>query len=731
MDAMTIIRRTLLVLLVASVLHGFPNVAKTTSATAGRRVYIVFTERQTPLQAAESSNSDRDFPPRPDQRCPARWKQCTGQGGLSLHEKPARIRSPTQGRREEQSSRQGWHGMMPILLTNTWPQTTRSWDFLGLPLHEHRSLPFEQDVIIGMIDTGITPGSESFSHDGLAPPPAKWKGRCSERIKCNNKIIGAWAYDGGLPDGQVSPTDDEGHGTHTASTAAGRAVTNASLYGLANGTARGAVPGARLAIYKVCWYNTGCTSEDVLAAMDDAIADGVDVISASLSTHTAREYPDDALAIGAFHAVRRGVLTSVPAGNCGPKLGTVSNVAPWMISTAGTTTDRRIVSKLVLGNRKNILGHSINTFPDIGKQALLVDPGNCVENLEGAWYKGAILLCPPGQLIDQRFIIRSGATGIILPDSSDDEEDYPSFTLPVVLVGQAQFQEILRYYNGSSHPVATIFNSDTVFDAEAPVVASFSSRGPNLITPGVLKPDISAPGVNILAAWSPFSAPSSGLDDVRTVPYNIISGTSMASPHVTGAAAYVKSIHPHWSPAATISSLVTTAKPIHSNVREAEFAYGAGQVNPIRAVDPGLVYDASEADYINLLCAQGYNASQLAAITGTRTICPTTGPMVDLNYPSIAVPVINYGVEFTVEIPRKVTNVGPANSVYHARIRSAEGITVSVEPDELVFTAEREELSFKVSVMGSLQMPAANGSSLGASASIIWCRPGKCDSQLD
>ncbi|GJN09858.1 hypothetical protein PR202_ga27904 [Eleusine coracana subsp. coracana] len=619
MDAMTIIRRTLLVLLVASVLHGFPNVAKTTSATAGRRVYsdndgtkvyIVFTERQTPLQAAESSNSAK------------------------------------------------------------------------IETFHH-----------GLISDAVLDGS--------------------------SKIIGAWAYDGGLSDGQVSPIDDEGHGTHTASTAAGRAVTNASLYGLANGTARGAVPGARLAIYKVCWYNTGCASEDVLAAMDDAIADGVDVISASLSTHTAREYPDDALAIGAFHAVRRGVLTSVPAGNCGPKLGTVSNVAPWMISTAGTTTDRRIVSKLVLGNRKNILGHSINTFPDIGKQALLVDPGNCVENLEGAWYKGAILLCPPGQLIDQRFIIRSGATGIILPDRSDDEEDYPSFTLPVVLVGQAQFQEILRYYNGSSHPVATIFNSDTVFDAEAPVVASFSSRGPNLITPGVLKPDISAPGVNILAAWSPFSAPSSGLDDVRTVPYNIISGTSMASPHVTGAAAYVKSIHPHWSPAATISSLVTTAKPIHSNVREAEFAYGAGQVNPIRAVDPGLVYDASEADYINLLCAQGYNASQLAAITGTRTICPTTGPMVDLNYPSIAVPVINYGVEFTVEIPRKVTNVGPANSVYHARIRSAEGITVSVEPDELVFTAEREELSFKVSVMGSLQMPAANGSSLGASASII------------
>lgn len=175
------------------------------------------------------------------------------------------------------------------------------------------------------------------------------------RFSFRSKIIGAWAYDGGLPDGQVFPTDNEGHGTHTASTAAGRLVRNASLYGLANGTARGAVPGARLAIYKVCWDDTGCASEDILAAMDDAIADGVDVISASVAPSTSREYSDDALAIGAFHAVRRGVLTSVPAGNCGPKLGTVSNVAPWMISTAGTTTDRRVISKLVLGNGKDIL----------------------------------------------------------------------------------------------------------------------------------------------------------------------------------------------------------------------------------------------------------------------------------------------------------------------------------------------------------------------------------------
>ncbi|TVU02038.1 hypothetical protein EJB05_52502, partial [Eragrostis curvula] len=735
MDVMTITRSVLLLLLVASVLHGHPDVAKATAVTGGR-----LTDGGDSHEA-KCSSSARD-------RVVYHYTR-------SLHGFAARLTE------EEKNNLAALPGVLSIHERVVYrPQTTRSWDFLGLPLHEHPSLPFEQDVIIGVIDTGITPGSESFSDDGLAPPPAKWKGRCSKRINCNNKIIGAWAYDGGYPDGPASPIDDVGHGTHVASTAAGRAVGSASLYGVANGTARGAVPGTRLAIYKVCWYNSGCASDDILAAFDDAIADGVDVITAPISLETVSEYADDVLAIGAFHAVRRGVLTSVPAGNCGPKLGTVSNVAPWMITAAGTTTDRRIVSRLVLGNGKRILAHSINTFPDIGKQSLLVAPGSCNETLEGAMYKGDILLCPPQQEIVPYVVIRSGAAGIILVDTSEDKDKSFTFPLPVVLVWPAQFQDILRYYNESRYPVATILNSETVYNAEAPSVAGFSSRGPNLIAPGVLKPDISAPGVEILAAWSPLSAPSTSYEDVRVVPYNIISGTSMACPHVTGAAAYVKSVHPQWSPAAIISSLVTTATPLQSNVHEAEFAYGAGQANPTRAVDPGLVYNASEADYVNLLCAQGYNTTQLATMTGTSTTCSwPTGYMADLNYPSIAVPVINYGVDFAVEIPRKVTNVGPVNSVYRAKISSAQGITVSVEPDKLAFTAERQELSFTVSVMGSLQTPAADGGSLGASASIIWsdgkhqvrspiyvfpkqfrsyvepaecrCRPGKCDGQLD
>ncbi|KAL6639003.1 hypothetical protein ACP70R_022733 [Stipagrostis hirtigluma subsp. patula] len=687
----------------------------------GKKVYIVFTERQP--AASEMSKLDVGATIKSFHHS----LLSDALGGTSSSSAPERVlyhytRSlhgfAARLTKQEKNNLAGKDGVLSIHERVVYrQQTTRSWNFLGLPLHEHRSLPLEQNVIVGMIDGGISAESPSFSDDGLAPPPARWKGRCSEFFKCNNKIIGAWAYSGGSPDGEVTPEDNEGHGTHTASTAAGRAVRNASLYGVASGTARGGVPGARLAIYKACWEEDGCASEDILAAMDDAIADGVDVISASISGPSAKEYSDDALAIGAFHAMRRGVVTSVAAGNCGPKLGTVTNVAPWMISTAATTTDRKIVSKVVLGNGKHFLGSSINTFPDMVKRALILDPGNW-QDLEGARYKGAILLCPLPKFLIEHQLVMTGAAGVILPQ--DDDSDSQSYSFPAAVVRPAQFQEILEYYNSSRDPVISIWNSQTVLDAEAPDVAGFSSRGPNLITPGILKPDISAPGVNILAAWSNQSTVTMEPDDDRGVPYNIISGTSMACPHVTGAAAYVKSVHPDWSPAAIISSLVTTAKPIHSTMSEAEFAYGAGQVNSAGAVDPGLVYDASEADYADFLCAQGYNTTQMATVTGTNATCSSpTSSVADLNYPSIAVPVLNYGVSFSETISRTVTNVGRAGSVvYRAKISSMPGITVSVEPDELAFRAGQKRRSFKVTVSGMLS-PGVSGR-LGASASVVW-----------
>jgi subtilisin family serine protease len=165
-----------------------------------------------------------------------------------------------------------------------------------------------------------------------------------------SKLIGARYYSS-----TESARDDTGHGTHTASTVAGNAVKDVSFYGLAQGTARGGVPSARIAAYKVCTSSRLCSAHDTLAAFDDAIADGVDIITASVAFSMIQEFDVDPLSIGAFHAMERGILTSHAAGNNGPSGATVSSVAPWMLTVAASSMDRRIIDKVVLGNGRTIV----------------------------------------------------------------------------------------------------------------------------------------------------------------------------------------------------------------------------------------------------------------------------------------------------------------------------------------------------------------------------------------
>ncbi|GMI80785.1 hypothetical protein like AT5G59190 [Hibiscus trionum] len=179
--------------------------------------------------------------------------------------------------------------------------TSRTWEFMGFNKKTKTSV-IESDIIVGMIDTGVWPESESFNDTGFGPVPNKWKGSCQNLadFTCNKKTIGARYY---LSDDENDPTDflslrdSDGHGSHTASTAAGGLVSHASLYGLAKGTVHGGVPSARIAVYKVCWAY-GCSDEDILAAFDDAIADGVDIISLSLGSSFASDYFYDSIAIG-------------------------------------------------------------------------------------------------------------------------------------------------------------------------------------------------------------------------------------------------------------------------------------------------------------------------------------------------------------------------------------------------------------------------------------------------
>ncbi|KAF2318941.1 hypothetical protein GH714_011912 [Hevea brasiliensis] len=265
------------------------------------------------------------------------------------------------------------------------------------------------------------------------------------------------------------------------------------------------------------------------------------------------------------------------------------------------------------------------------------------------------------------------------------------------------------------HAAATIYKSNEVNDSLAPYVVSFSSRGPNPITLDVLKPDISAPGVDILASWSLISSVSEIQGDNRRVPYNIISGTSMACPHATGAAAYVKSYHPTWSPAAIKSALMTTAFAMNSEINpEAEFAYGAGHINPVKAIDPGLIYDAEPLDYVKFLCGQGYNTSLLQMVTGDNSSCAkaTNGTVWDLNYPSFALS--TSPSEFISRVyNRIVTNVGSPTSTYKATVTSPQGLKIQVNPSILSFTSLGENLAFALTIEGTLDDSMV-------SASLVW-----------
>ncbi|XP_061974764.1 cucumisin-like [Populus nigra] len=220
------------------------------------------------------------------------------------------------------------------------PHTTRSWDFMGFS-QQVRRVNTESNIVVGMLDTGIWPESESFSDEGFGPPPKN--GRAVAKISLATTRY--YRADGVFGKNDiVSPRDTEGHGTHTASTAAENLVTGANMVGLSSGTARGGAPSARIAVNKICWFD-GCYDADILAAFDDAIADGVDIISLSVEGFDPREYFNDSIVIGVFHAMKNGVLTSIYASNSGPDPAAITNVLPWFLFVAASTIDRKSVTK--------------------------------------------------------------------------------------------------------------------------------------------------------------------------------------------------------------------------------------------------------------------------------------------------------------------------------------------------------------------------------------------------
>ncbi|KAJ0113535.1 hypothetical protein Patl1_00330 [Pistacia atlantica] len=557
--------------------------------------------------------------------------------------------------------------------------TTKSWDFIGLPLTAKRNLKVESNIIVGLLDTGITPESESFKDTGFGPPPTKWK----EVV--NTMLISQDA------------TNVEGHGTHTSSTAVGNHIANASLYGLAKGTARGAVPNARVAAYKVCWVGSGCSDVDILAGFNAAIHDGVDVISISIGGAN-ENYSSDSIAIGSFHALKKGIITVASAGNYGPSLASLNNHAPWLVTVAASGINRQFRSKVELGNGKNVSGIGFSAFEPKQKLYPLVNGADVAKN--------------DGERESARFCIS---------DSLDPKKVKGKFVYCQLEIWGVD--SVVKGIGGVGTIVEIIYKSQEL-EVPAPFIASFSSRGPNPGSERILKPDIAAPGVSILASYTPLKSLTGLEGDTQFSKFSIMSGTSMACPHVAGVAAYVKSFHPSWSPAAIKSAILTSATPMSRRMdRFAEFSYGAGQVNPHKAASPGLIYEIDQMGYIQFLCHEGYTGSSLGVLVGSKSInCSSLVPGFGydaLNYPTMQVKLNGDKQSTTAIFHRTVTNVGAPVSIYNATIKAPRGVEISVKPMSLSFSRSMEKQSFTVVVKAN-PMPA---STQLLSGSLVWKSP--------
>jgi subtilisin family serine protease len=559
-------------------------------------------------------------------------------------------------------------------------------------------------IVIGVVDTGIWPEHPSFADDGSYGPLENWRGTCDAGEKsdftCNNKLIGARYFKSSFesvyaiqPGEFISPRDADNHGSHTSSTAAGNEGVSATVGGQAVGVISGVAPRARIAMYKACWNSDyvspagvqerGCFYGDTMAAIDAAVADGVDVINYSIGGSL-----DDLTTIAAaakLRATQAGVLVSVSAGNSGANntMETVGTPAPWVVSVAASGVSVNAIQvnggslSGKLGAVEGSVGRSLKLTGDVTSDVAVAMPLDACTNLTNAAdLVGKVALIQRGGgcgFADK--IARAqgaGATAMLVFNNTAAAPTamggvFPNPQIPAVMISMANGNSIKAAIDASE-----VVNVTFSPDLAANVMADFSSKGPNKATYDILKPDITAPGSNVLAAGTPepFTKP-------KGESFAYLSGTSMAAPHIAGMAALLKQQHPDWSPAMVKSALMTTAHQdvlkSNSTLKADLFDFGAGHAAPVAAANPGLVYDATANHYYAFMCGLGRSAfvqaaSGFSCAEYTNAGYPTEASQ--LNQPAIAVSKL----QKTRTIVREVTNVTDTAAVYSPQIELAGGI---------------------------------------------------------
>jgi hypothetical protein len=560
-----------------------------------------------------------------------------------------------------------------------------------------------EDVVIGDVDGGYWPENPSFSDrkvdgsNGNAYPHkvTGFHGICQAGEAfpgntCNDKVIAARFYNAGIgtvPDFEfVSPRDFGGHGSHTASTMAGNNGVQATGDAAAFGKTSGIAPRARLAVYKACWVLTAgssgsCNSADTTAAIDQAVEDGVDAINYSISgTQTAFT---NSVEVSFLFAAAAGVYVSASAGNSGPTAATVAHPSPWITTTAAGTHNRDGLGKVTIDGT-TYDGHSSAATGASGTLAIYGTRLPLPQPSEAALTAAQKLrLCYPGTLppsagkivvcergvnarIDKSLAVKmaSGA-GMIMINPTANSVNADLHFVPSIHLGGSTAAAAAALYDtveaaAIAGKTASLTKGTIVFDADAPFTAAFSSRGPILAGGGdILKPDIIAPGQDILASVAP-----PGNHDRN---FDLYSGTSMSSPHMTALGALMHQAHPDWSPMMIKSALMTTAYQGHDYDA---FNWGAGHVDPNKAVDPGLVFDSNLSDWLSFLKGQGLFTGAVPALDAS-----------DLNSASIAIG----DMAGSQTVSRKATSVGSKSETYTFSYSGLGGL--SVTPSTTSFTA--------------------------------------------
>jgi subtilisin family serine protease len=537
-------------------------------------------------------------------------------------------------------------------------------------------------AIVGVLDTGAWPEHPSYvDHGNLPAPPPKADGTprtcdlgdnpltpASDPFVCQHKLISGQPFldtYNAVIGGEVYPDsarDSNGHGTHTSTTAAGGPVAHADPLGIDRGAIHGIAPGAHVAVYKVCGLE-GCFQSDSAAAVAQAILDGVDAINFSISGGT--DPYTDAVELAFLDAYAAGVLVSASAGNDGPGAATVNHNGPWVQTVAASIQTRTFRSTITLsggGASLQVSGATITAgiaspLPVVKASDPPYDNVGCEAPAPAGLFTGKIVACQrgPGRVQRGFNVFQGGAAGMILYNATPLDVMTDNHWLPTVHINQPESQQLLDFL--TAHPGTTAsFPQGARTTWQGDRVTFFSSRGPGA---DWLKPDITAPGLHILAGTTP-TPEEPGLGPPGNL-FQAIAGTSMSSPHAAGSVALVAALHPSWTPGQIKSALETTARTAgvtkeNGTTPADPFDVGGGRVDLTRAGDPGLTFDETAANY--------------AAGAGT--------PMdrIDLNVPSVNAPTMP-GVISTTRTARNVTD---QTLTYTVSTQSPAGTSISVRP---------------------------------------------------